>query len=133
MEIRSDRLFFTNQTTMSYLELSDIIAYLKDRFPAIYIQPEVCNATSSRQKAIYELKDCDLLYVVGDLRSNNTNMLKEIGIKHGIKKVLLIQTYEDIDKSDLQDAENIYVTAGASTPPELIRQVIDHLTAETGK
>ena len=106
LEIRSDRLFFTNQTTMSYLELSDIIAYLKDRFPAIYIQPEV---------------------------SNNTNMLKEIGIKHGIKKVLLIQTYEDIDKSDLQDAENIYVTAGASTPPELIRQVIDHLTAETGK
>ena len=133
LEIRSDRLFFTNQTTMSYLELSDIIAYLKDRFPAIYIQPEVCNATTSRQKAIYELKDCDLLYVVGDLRSNNTNMLKEIGIKHGIKKVLLIQTYEDIDKSDLQDAENIYVTAGASTPPELIRQVIDHLTAETGK
>ncbi len=132
LDIVADKIFFTNQTTMSYLELAEIIDHLKERYPSIYIQPEVCNATSSRQKAIYELKDCDLLYVVGDLRSNNTNMLKEIGLKHGIKKVLLIQTYEDIDKSDLQDVENIYVTAGASTPPELIRQVIDHLTAYTG-
>ncbi len=133
LDIVADKIFFTNQTTMSYLELAEIIDHLKERYPSIYIQPEVCNATSSRQKAIYELKDCDLLYVVGDLRSNNTNMLKEIGLKHGIKKVLLIQTYEDIDKSDLQDVENIYVTAGASTPPELIRQVIDHLTAYTGQ
>ncbi len=133
LDIVADKIFFTNQTTMSYLELEEIIDHLKERYPSIYIQPEVCNATSSRQKAIYELKDCDLLYVVGDLRSNNTNMLKEIGLKHGIKKVLLIQTYEDIDKSDLQDVENIYVTAGASTPPELIRQVIDHLTAYTGQ
>ena len=133
LDIVADKIFFTNQTTMSYLELAEIIDHLKERYPSIYIQPEVCNATSSRQKAIYELKDCDLLYVVGDLRSNNTNMLKEIGLKHGIKKVLLIQTYEDIDESDLQDVENIYVTAGASTPPELIRQVIDHLTAYTGQ
>ncbi|MBR4461749.1 MAG: 4-hydroxy-3-methylbut-2-enyl diphosphate reductase [Erysipelotrichaceae bacterium] len=133
LDILNHKLFFTNQTTMSYLELSDIIAYLQEKYPSIFIQPEVCNATSSRQKAIYELKDCDLLYVVGDLRSNNTNMLKEIGLKHGIKKVLLIQTYEDIDKSDLQDVENIYVTAGASTPPELIRQVIDHLSTEAGQ
>ncbi len=130
LHLDTRKLFFTNQTTMSYLELADIISYLQEKYPFIYIQPEVCNATSSRQKAIYDLQDCDLLYVVGDRKSNNTNMLKEIGIRHGIKKVLLIQTYEDINKSDLQDVENIYVTAGASTPPELIRQVMEYLTAE---
>ena len=130
LHLDTRKLFFTNQTTMSYLELADIISYLQEKYPFIYIQPEVCNATSSRQKAIYDLQDCDLLYVVGDLKSNNTNMLKEIGIRHGIKKVLLIQTYEDIDKSDLQDIENVYVTAGASTPPELIRQVMEYLAAE---
>ncbi len=130
LHLDTRKLFFTNQTTMSYLELADIISYLQEKYPFIYIQPEVCNATSSRQKAIYDLQDCDLLYVVGDRKSNNTNMLKEIGIRHGIKKVLLIQTYEDINKSDLQDVENIYVTAGASTPPELIRQVMEYLAAE---
>ena len=130
LQIAADHLFFTNQTTMSYLELKDIIAYLKERYPDIVIQPEVCNATSSRQEAIYALQDCDLLYVVGDKRSNNTNMLKEIGIKHGIKKVFLIQTYQDIDKKDLKDVENVYVTAGASTPPELIDEVMEYLRTE---
>ncbi|MBR4421544.1 MAG: 4-hydroxy-3-methylbut-2-enyl diphosphate reductase [Erysipelotrichaceae bacterium] len=128
-----DKLFFTNQTTMSYLELKEIIGYLKERYPQIIIQPEVCNATSSRQEAIYALEDCDLLYVVGDKRSNNTNMLKEIGLKHGIKKVFLIQTYQDIDKNDLKDSENIYVTAGASTPPELIDEVISYLRTQAGE
>ena len=128
-----DKLFFTNQTTMSYLELKEIIGYLKERYPQIIVQPEVCNATSSRQEAIYALEDCDLLYVVGDKRSNNTNMLKEIGLKHGIKKVFLIQTYQDIDKNDLKDIENIYVTAGASTPPELIDEVISYLRTQAGE
>ena len=128
-----DKLFFTNQTTMSYLELKEIIGYLKERYPQIIVQPEVCNATSSRQEAIYALEDCDLLYVVGDKRSNNTNMLKEIGLKHGIKKVFLIQTYQDIDKNDLKDSENIYVTAGASTPPELINEVISYLRTQAGE
>ena len=125
--IDNDKIFLTNQTTMSYLELKDLIAYAQQKYPDIIIQKEICNATSSRQEAIYKLQDCDLLFVVGDIKSNNTNKLVEVGKQSGIKKVLLIQNYKDINEDDLKDVNRIYVTAGASTPPLLINEVIDHL------
>jgi len=125
--IDNDKIFLTNQTTMSYLELKDLIASAQQKYPDIIIQKEICNATSSRQEAIYKLQDCDLLFVVGDIKSNNTNKLVEVGKQSGIKKVLLIQNYKDINEDDLKDVNRIYVTAGASTPPLLINEVIDHL------
>ena len=112
---------------MSYLELKDLIASAQQKYPDIIIQKEICNATSSRQEAIYKLQDCDLLFVVGDIKSNNTNKLVEVGKQSGIKKVLLIQNYKDINEDDLKDVNRIYVTAGASTPPLLINEVINHL------
>ncbi|MCR5095749.1 MAG: 4-hydroxy-3-methylbut-2-enyl diphosphate reductase [Erysipelotrichaceae bacterium] len=125
--IDNDKIFLTNQTTMSYLELKDLIASAQQKYPDIIIQKEICNATSSRQEAIYKLQDCDLLFVVGDIKSNNTNKLVEVGKQSGIKKVLLIQNYKDINEDDLKDVNRIYVTAGASTPPLLINEVINHL------
>ncbi len=132
LNLDNPKLFLTNQTTMSYLELKDLFELAKSLYPDIIIQEEICNATSSRQKAIYELKDCDLLYVVGDVKSNNTNQLVQIGKNHGIKKVLLIQNFKDIDDDDLKDVNKIYVTAGASTPPALISEVIEYLSQKTG-
>lgn len=127
LSIENKNILLTNQTTMSYLELEKMFELIKDRFPTITIKEEICKATTSRQKAISELKDCDLLYVVGDVKSNNSNKLVEIGLKHGIKKALLIQSYLDINKEDLRDVENIYITAGASTPLKQINEVIDTL------
>jgi len=127
LHIINNNIFLTNQTTMSYLELSSLIEEAKKLYPNIVIEKEICNATSSRQMAIANLSDCDLLYVVGDHKSNNTNKLVDIGINQGIKKVLLIQNFKDIDKKDFVDVNNIYVTAGASTPPALIDEVINHL------
>ena len=134
LNITNQKVFLTNQTTMSYLELKDLIELAKQLYPDIVIEKEICNATSSRQEAIANLSDCDLLYVVGDIKSNNTNKLVDIGIKKGIKKVLLIQNFKDIDIADLKDANKVYVTAGASTPPKLIDEVItflkDHSSAD---
>lgn len=129
INIQNNKIFLTNQTTMSYFELQDLIAEAKQIYPNIIVQEEICNATSSRQLAIANLKDCDLLYVVGDSKSNNTNKLVDIAKKQGIKKVLLIQNFKDIDTQDLHKAEHIYVTAGASTPPVLIDEVIQYLTS----
>lgn len=131
LKLENTNLFLTNQTTMSYLELSDLLEEVKKKYPHVIIEKEICNATSSRQLAISNLSDCDLLYVVGDQKSNNTSKLVDVGIRHGIKKVLLIQNYEDIDTDDLKDVNKIYVTAGASTPPKLIDEVICYLS-ETG-
>ena len=127
LEIDNDKIFLTNQTTMSYLELKDLIEKVKEKYPDTVVQKEICNATSSRQEAIYKLENCDLLYVVGDVKSNNTNKLVEVGKRHGIKKVLLIQNYKDINDEDLIGTDKVCVTAGASTPPSLIKEVIDYL------
>ena len=127
LDLKGKKLFLTNQTTMSYLELKDLIEKVKQLYPQTVVQEEICNATSSRQEAIAKLTDCDLLYVVGDSKSNNTNKLVDIARKQGIRKVLLIHSYKDIDKNDLKDVEKVYVTAGASTPPLLIDEVISFL------
>lgn len=127
LNLNNKKLFLTNQTTMSYLELADLIEKTKQIYPDIVIQKEICNATSSRQEAITKLNDCDLLYVVGDSKSNNTNKLVDIGRKQGIKKVMLIHNFKEINVQDLKDVDKIYVTAGASTPPVLIDEVINYL------
>lgn len=127
LNISNDNLFITNQTTMSYLEVEDMLKLIKDKYPTCIIQKEICNATSSRQLAITNIKDGDVLYVVGDVKSNNTNKLKEIGLKY-FKKVFLISNYKEINKKDLVNENKIYVTAGASTPPILIDEVIDYLS-----
>lgn len=122
----SEPIFVTNQTTMSIFEIQDINNRIKEKWPNATILEEICNATSIRQKAIMDLKDCDLLYVVGDPKSNNTNKLKQIALQSGIKKVLMIENAHDIDIKDL-NVDNIYVTAGASTPTYLTNQVIECL------
>ena len=127
LDLKEKKLFLTNQTTMSYLELNDLIEKVKQIYPQIIVQQEICNATSSRQEAIARLVDCDLLYVVGDSKSNNTNKLVDIAKEQGIRKVLLIHSYKDIDTNDLEDVKKVYVTAGASTPPLLIDEVISFL------
>ena len=127
LNISNDKLFITNQTTMSYLEVEDMLKLIKNKYPTCIIQKEICNATSSRQLAITNIKDGDVLYVVGDVKSNNTNKLKEIGSKY-FKKVFLISNYKEINKKDLVNENKIYVTAGASTPPILIDEVIDYLS-----
>ena len=127
LNISNDNLFITNQTTMSYLEVEDMLKLIKDKYPTCIIQKEICNAISSRQLAITNIKDGDVLYVVGDVKSNNTNKLKEIGSKY-FKKVFLISNYKEINKKDLVNENKIYVTAGASTPPILIDEVIDYLS-----
>ncbi len=132
LKLSNKKIFLTNQTTMSYLELKDLFELAKQLYPRIIIEEEICNATSSRQLAIASLEDCDVLYVVGDLKSNNTAKLVDVGRKHGIKKVLLIQNYEDIDLNDIHGARKVCVSAGASTPPPLINEVVDYLRAKTG-
>lgn len=127
LNINNELIFMTNQTTMSYLELNKLIQKAKNKYPTLIIEEEICNATSSRQLAISNLENCDLLYVVGDVKSNNTNKLVEIGIKKGIKTVKLIPSYKQIEDLDLIDVNNICVTAGTSTPPQLIDEVINYL------
>ena len=126
LDINNDRIIVTNQTTMSYLELEEMFEMLKEKYPHCIIEKEICNATSARQKAVTDVRDGDVLYVVGDLKSNNTNKLAAIG-KNNFKNVYLISSKDEINKKDLIGQDKIYVTAGASTPPKLIDEVLEYL------
>ena len=132
LDINNEKIFVTNQTTMSFLELEKVFNLLKDKYPNCLIQKEICNATSSRQKAILNIKNGDVLYVVGDKKSNNTNKLVDIG-KTNFKKVYLINNKDEINKNDLIGQNKIYVTAGASTPPILIDEVLKYLNELSSK
>ena len=127
LNIKNEKLVITNQTTMSYLEMDDLLKKVKEKYPNIIVEKEICNATSSRQKALCEIKDGDVLYVVGDKKSNNTSKLVMLG-KNNFKKVFLINKADEINKEDLKQVNKIYVTAGASTPPFLIDEVITYLS-----
>lgn len=122
-----DLCIFISQTTMSLNSANQIYEKIKNKYPNIKYIKGTCNATDSRQNAIKNIKDCDILYIIGDKLSNNTNKLKDIAIENGIKKVFLIDNKNDINKYDLKSNMNIYVSAGASTPPYLIDETIEYL------
>lgn len=127
LNIINRKIIITNQTTMSFLELEKMIELIKSKYPYAEVIKEICQATSMRQKAILNLKDCEVLYVIGDVKSNNTTRLYEIARNKGIEKVFMINDAKDIKKEDVSGHECVHITAGASTPPELINEVINYL------
>ncbi|MGL5540880.1 MAG: 4-hydroxy-3-methylbut-2-enyl diphosphate reductase [Erysipelotrichaceae bacterium] len=120
-------LFLTNQTTMSMEDVASLIETARNRFAQLEVCEEICDATRMRQKAIADLQNVDLLYVVGDPHSNNSTRLAHIGLQHGVKRSLLIESVQDIDLRDLEGCERVAISAGASTPTYLTKQVIDFL------
>ena len=127
LNINNDKIFITNQTTMSIKEIEQIYKSLKVKYPNAIIEEEICNATRLRQEALINHSHLDLLYVVGDPLSNNSNKLKDIGKAHCADKVLLIETNQDININDLKGINSIGITSGASTPTYLTNQVIEVL------
>lgn len=128
-----EKVFVTNQTTMSIFDIQELFQTIKDRFPHAVFCEEICNATRIRQQAVADLKnkDIDVLYVVGDKYSNNSNRLAQIALDQGIKNVYLIDDVTNIQDEQLENVNRVAVTAGASTPTYLTTQVIEYLETYT--
>lgn len=128
-DIECDKIFVTNQTTMSIFDIRSIFKAIKEKYPHAKFHDEICNATRVRQQAILNLKEqqVDALIVVGSPTSNNTKKLAEIGTQANIPIVLRIQDINDLNIEDLKDAQTIAVTSGASTPTYLTLQVVNYL------
>lgn len=124
-----DNLSYTTQTTLSVDDTKEIVDILKSRFPNI-IEPKsdnICYATQNRQDSVKKLvKKIDLLLVIGSINSSNSNRLKDIGVNNNIESYL-ISTKDDIRGSWLKNKKNIAITAGASAPEILVREVIAFL------
>ena len=127
----SDKLAYVTQTTLSMDDTARVIDTLRARFPAIQgpRKDDICYATQNRQDAVKQLAaDCDLMLVVGSPNSSNSNRLRELAARMGAE-AHLIDGAEDIDPAWLQGKTRIGVTAGASAPEILVREVIDGLCA----
>lgn len=115
------------QTTLSIGEVKEIIDTLKAKFPQAKIHQNICRATTERQQAVKELaREVDLVIVVGSPTSANAKRLKEVAEKEGIKAVL-VDSAEDLGPEIFQGSQRIGVTAGASTPEEILEEVIEKI------
>ncbi|WP_369309923.1 4-hydroxy-3-methylbut-2-enyl diphosphate reductase [Providencia rettgeri] len=124
-----NNLSFMTQTTLSVDDTSDVIDALTARFPSIVgpRKDDICYATTNRQEAARELAErADIVLVVGSKNSSNSNRLAELASRMQ-KPAFLIDGAEDIKTEWLTDKNIIGLTAGASAPDILVRQVIDKL------
>jgi 4-hydroxy-3-methylbut-2-enyl diphosphate reductase len=127
------KLSFLTQTTLSLYDTQEIVARLRQKFPAIQgpASDDICYATQNRQEAAEQVaKDVDLILVVGSPNSSNSNRLVEVAQRSGVK-AKLIDSASDIDVQWLDGVSRVGLTAGASAPEVLVEQVSERL-AEFG-
>ncbi len=122
-------LAYVTQTTLSIDDTREVIAALKQRYPAIQ-GPElddICYATQNRQNAVRQLaEEVDLLLVVGAHNSSNSIRLREVGKQHGLPSYL-IQDETELDRAWFVNIKKVGVTAGASAPEVLVQGVLNRL------
>lgn len=123
----NEKVYVTNQTTLSSYDLKEIYEKIKSIFNDVLIDNKICDATTKRQVAVMNQPDVDLCLIVGDRKSSNTNKLKEISENIRQIKTYLIEDYKMIKDEWLENVKTISISAGASTPPYLIDEVIQYL------
>ena len=124
-----ERLAYLTQTTLSVDDTADIIAALEERFPEIRgpKAEDICYATSNRQAAVKQIApSADLVLVIGAPNSSNSLRLVEVAERLGTT-AKLIQRADEIDPAWLEGVGTIGLTAGASAPEKLVREVVDAL------
>lgn len=124
-----DKLFYITQTTLSLDDVREITDALKVKYPQIETLPSssICYATTNRQMALREITDqTNLVLVVGDPTSSNSNRLREVAARRGIP-AYLINDEKEIQTAWLEGVKVIGLTAGASTPEEIVQKCIKRL------
>jgi 4-hydroxy-3-methylbut-2-enyl diphosphate reductase len=123
------KIVYLTQTTLSLDDVKDITIALKERFPQIETMPSssICYATTNRQMALREItEEADLVLVVGDPQSSNSNRLREVAERRGAR-AFLINRASEIDPEWLQGVKTIAMTAGASTPESVVQDSVARL------
>ncbi|MCD8797973.1 4-hydroxy-3-methylbut-2-enyl diphosphate reductase [Mammaliicoccus sciuri] len=126
--LMNQKLIVTNQTTMSQWDVKHLIDELKVKYPHIEVHEEICLATQVRQEAVATQADqADLLIVVGDPKSNNSNRLAQVSKEIAHTNAYRIADLSELKLEWLQDIESVAITAGASTPTPIVKEVIDYI------
>jgi 4-hydroxy-3-methylbut-2-en-1-yl diphosphate reductase len=126
-DLNHEKLFVTNQTTLSLYDIESVLKIIESKYPNYLFDNEICNATTIRQEAVKNQEDVDLMLVVGDELSSNSNKLRFVGNHYKKIESHLISGVEDINLEWLKNIESVSVTSGASTPTKITEEVIDFL------
>ncbi|GBU15272.1 4-hydroxy-3-methylbut-2-enyl diphosphate reductase 2 [Polaromonas sp.] len=129
--LQTERLAVVTQTTLSVDDAAEISAAIRERFPQVRVpkQQDICYATQNRQDAVKVLSpQVDLVIVVGSPTSSNSNRLRELAAKLGTE-AYMIDDASELREEWFVGKSCVGLTAGASAPEVLVKQVIDRLKA----
>ncbi|TMU85566.1 4-hydroxy-3-methylbut-2-enyl diphosphate reductase [Bacillus sp. BHET2] len=130
LSIDNEKIIVTNQTTMSQWDVLDTMDKVKEMYPHVELHKEICLATQVRQEAVAEQAgDADVLIVVGDPKSNNSNRLAQVSKDIAGTPAHRISDISELDIEWIKDANIVAVTAGASTPTPIVKEVVKFLEA----
>jgi len=128
LTLHAERIIVTNQTTMSQWDVKHVMDKIKEKYPHAEFHNEICLATQIRQEAVADQAgEADVLIVVGDPRSNNSNRLAQVSEEIAHTKAYRIADITELDLEWIKDAQSVAVTAGASTPTPITKEVITFL------
>ena len=121
----TSKSFIINQTTMSLYDIKEFHNRIIKKCPDVIISNTVCMATTKRQEAVINARNCDLFIVVGDKMSSNTNKLYKLASLKN--KAIMIESKEDLLDYDFSNISTINITSGASTPIDIVDEIIEYL------
>ena len=120
------------QTTLSHRDWEGVAVRVKERFPDVWTpgRSDLCFATTNRQSSLLAMAErCDAIVVIGSANSSNTTALARLATDAGCQHVVRVNTAEEL-RDDLQGV--VGVTAGASAPEQLVREVLERLAPTNG-
>ena len=117
-----------NQTTLIQDALNPIYDVIRKYYSHVKIINDICFATKKRQQALDEVSDEDFIIVIGDKISSNSTRLFELAKqKYPNKRVFLVNSLDEVKRINFSKNEKGFITAGASTPKEVINPIIEYL------
>jgi len=130
---KNSKIAYVTQTTLSLDDTKDIIKALKLKFSDI-TEPkknDICYATTNRQEAVKQIsRNRDFFLVIGSYNSSNSLRLVEVAENYGAKNCILIENVKNFDPNTVKDAKSIGITASASAPEILIKNLIKKLSTK---
>lgn len=127
-QIKSEKVYVMNQTTLSIFELKRIFKDIKEHFPNAIFTDEICNESRIRQENIASISDdYDLVIVIGDKNSSNTTKLFDIANKNKNRKNYLVSNLDEVKTIDLSQHKKVALFSGTSCPKYIIDEIYEYL------
>ncbi|MGN0483297.1 MAG: bifunctional 4-hydroxy-3-methylbut-2-enyl diphosphate reductase/30S ribosomal protein S1 [Lachnospiraceae bacterium] len=125
------KVCIVSQTTFNYKKFQDLVEIISKKGYDISVLNTICNATEKRQRESYDIAGCvDAMIVIGGKHSSNTQKLFEI-CKKECENTYYIQTLDDLDLTQFGSVDSVGITAGASTPNNIIEEVQKRMSEQT--